>query len=969
VVTWVDLFELTGDPFAQRALQDSGDFEYLFVKTEDVANYVDPLVEHFETSDSFLRVIEGERGTGKSTIMHYMIQQLQDKKAIAAYIPYQYSATTALRDPKYGVGADTLLQVALALGRKIISNPAYVSYSHDLRSAFGALGANRDTGIPERDSPPYAVVEGRLSEILEIIRKERIKALVAVDNYDRLPKDIAIEFWKSNLAQGPFSDKLMAAGVSVLFSARSGWIPRIGIDPDLSYLGEPIRITPLNDSSSKQLLIKRFDHKAKPGATFPFTDDAVLEITTRMNGVPRFILETARTLLIEAAKKPRQDRTLDRPIVNEMLETLGERQERYYAAIEDDPQASKGYGILHDLRGKIDAESFPKLLRALGGVFEGRPIEPEQLESLRVNGIVWLDTASPQGGQTITLTSNVDALLRRIKSEHLSIPKYLEWFAKADLPSTFFVQTQRDEVREEVLSLIRETAHSISNERIRDEVNIAATAYKALDASLHVADLDYNQIIQHLWICTYHLASADYLLHLALDEKRIPSKVAPDDLDRYLSGLDSYRELFIDFGILRHYHQSSEMGIVPESVQDPLQRFHRTAGALTEILVRRVESMARVGARIPELRIGTVEALSNQLKSQIYPDRYENRYIFVYRGDLTIDKFPATIVWSHKTSIYCISFVNRDLLNDLGILAYEATVNWPWLPTEVNNQISVNNFNRFGSGTRLYFGNIVEFANMISKLGGEGFLVVQIHKPDGTIVYGISRRMGVFELTKETHDSHFGAVFTPLFVTRALGWTSFEEAESKQHEPQQSENAPSRYPIEKKIRAGQKATADAIIEQWLTKFQGDVTGELMFVDKTTFTYLDMIPRGCGIRLIVGNVKDKDGCIEYAQKQAVGRPFLKIAQIEYPGGDQRFPRTIHERWLADSQIEIDFGVDLKDDAIGKSEHTIHISEKLQDAERTREFEFKMECAKIDLGRAYGVSTKRVVLFEYPETSTH
>jgi len=81
--------------------------------------------------------------------------------------------------------------------------------------------------------------------------------------------------------------------------------------------------------------------------------------------------------------------------------------------------------------------------------------------------------------------------------------------------------------------------------------------------------------------------------------------------------------------------------------------------------------------------------------------------------------------------------------------------------TEVNNQISVNNFNRFGSGTRLYFGNIVEFANMISKLGGEGFLVVQIHKPDGTIVYGISRRMGVFELTKETHDSHFGAVFTP----------------------------------------------------------------------------------------------------------------------------------------------------------------------------------------------------------------
>ena len=402
VVTWLDFYGLTGDPFAQRALQTSGDFEYLFVKTEDIANYVDPLVEHFETADPFLRVIEGDRGTGKSTIMHYMIQQLQSK-TLAVYIPYQYSALVGQRDPKYGVGADTLLQITLNLGRKISASPEYSAYTEKLRSVFVALGANRESGIQERTPPPYAVVEGRLSEILDIIEKENIRALVAVDNYDRLEKDVAIDFWKSNLAQGPISDRLVSAGVSVVFSAKTGWIPRIGLDPDLSYLGEPVRITPLNDLSSKELLLRRFSNKAKQDAVFPFTDDGVLEVTKRMNGIPRFILETARTLLIEGARQPRQAQSIDGLMASEIIESVGEKQERYYGTIEDDPLASKGYGILHSLRERVSAEEFPRLLLTLGKIFEEKPVEEAELEVLRVNGIVWLGTTTSEGKREIKL--------------------------------------------------------------------------------------------------------------------------------------------------------------------------------------------------------------------------------------------------------------------------------------------------------------------------------------------------------------------------------------------------------------------------------------------------------------------------------------------------------------------------------------------------------------------------------------
>lgn len=474
------------------------------MKTEDIANYVDPLIEHFESSEPFLRVIEGERGTGKSTIMHYMIQQLRDK-ALACYIPYQYSAIIGQRDPQYGVGADTLLQIALALGRKINSDKAYSGYSQKLQEVFTALGANKETGIQERNPPPYAVVEGRLNEILGIIEKEKIRALVAVDNYDRLSKDVAIEFWKSNLAQGPISDRLVGAGVSVVFSAKTGWIPRIGLDPDLSYLGEPIRILSLNDFAAKELLLRRFTNKAKKESPFPFTDDAILEITKKMNGVPRFMLETARTLLIEAARKPKQAHTIDGALVTQVIESLGERQERYYEAIEDDPAASRGYGTLHTLRGRVDAEKFPKLLSALGLVFESKPVNLDQLEELRVNGIVWLGSEDSQGQRQVMIASNVEALLSRIKSERLSVARFLEWFAKVDIPSTLYVSVQREEIREEIISLLRQTARSIGNEQIKQQVNIAVTAYTALDASLQSPDLDYAQILQHLWLCIYHL--------------------------------------------------------------------------------------------------------------------------------------------------------------------------------------------------------------------------------------------------------------------------------------------------------------------------------------------------------------------------------------------------------------------------------------------------------------------------------
>jgi hypothetical protein len=168
--------------------------------------------------------------------------------------------------------------------------------------------------------------------------------------------------------------------------------------------------------------------------------------------------------------------------------------------------------------------------------------------------------------------------------------------------------------------------------------------------------------------------------------------------------------------------------------------------------------------------------------------------------------------------------------------------------------------------------------------------------------------------------------------------------------------------FERKILPGQKALATEILEEQFQKMKGDVIGELLFMDKSTFRYLDVIPRGCGLKLIVGHIKDREKCIDLARSQSQGRLHLVIMKIEYPGTQAGEPRTIHERWLASEEIEIDIGSDLKSDALGNSEHTIRVFEAIGGSERSRQFKIKWEADSLELERIYGVGTRRERFYE-------
>lgn len=129
---------------------------------------------------------------------------------------------------------------------------------------------------------------------------------------------------------------------------------------------------------------------------------------------------------------------------------------------------------------------------------------------------------------------------------------------------------------------------------------------------------------------------------------------------------------------------------------------------------------------------------------------------------------------------------------------------------------------------------------------------------------------------------------------------------------------------EKVIMPGQESLAKSFIEEYLSNFEGEVVGELMYIDKTTFSYLHSIPLACGIKLIVVGIKDGEKCYEEAKKLAENRSYLHIIQIR----DMEHPKRAfhHERWLADKNYKLDLSKDLKDDALGKNMHTISVRDK-------------------------------------------
>lgn len=129
------------------------------------------------------------------------------------------------------------------------------------------------------------------------------------------------------------------------------------------------------------------------------------------------------------------------------------------------------------------------------------------------------------------------------------------------------------------------------------------------------------------------------------------------------------------------------------------------------------------------------------------------------------------------------------------------------------------------------------------------------------------------------------------------------------------------------ILPGEKEKAEEFVKRWFSKLEGEVVGELAYIDKTTFEYLKLINPDCkSVRLIVSNIDDKPKCQQLALELQKERPNLHIVQKKIVFEDEEREYE-HERWLAGQNYEVDLSTDLKSSAIANKKHTIKILNKV------------------------------------------
>jgi len=140
---------------------------------------------------------------------------------------------------------------------------------------------------------------------------------------------------------------------------------------------------------------------------------------------------------------------------------------------------------------------------------------------------------------------------------------------------------------------------------------------------------------------------------------------------------------------------------------------------------------------------------------------------------------------------------------------------------------------------------------------------------------------------------------------------------------------------EEQIQPNQKVQAEEIIKDVLTKLDGEVIGELKFIEPTTFKYLSFIPLYCPIRIFIDGTEKDELCRQEAEKLAEERGGAPM-EIRYIRRLDKGP-YIHDRWLADGKVMIDFGTDLKEESLGKSSHRIIVTSRSRIAPRYRTFQ--------------------------------
>ena len=423
-MNWLEFYGLKGEPFGSQPLRQPAEFRDGFVLTESTKTDVEPIITSIEESERYLFLIFGERGAGKSTLMHYIIYRLNQKENILtvdiSLIPKGYKT----EDPGYGVAID--------LTNKVAQNTidAIRDKYNNLYSTNNEFFQNFEKILSE-SNPNLDKVSNILKNIFKLLIQENIIPLIFIDNLDKMSTETAKIFLKHQYAQSLFEDVFFPFGVRIFLVADQSWLEMLK-HPDYSYLGNPTKIKPLNFAEAETLILKKLRRKAIDLEHFeiPFEKQSIIYLTRISDGNPRKIQEKCRISLIKGATS--NNKLIDRDFLEIIEKDLGNEFELIKELLIQDPLIERNLAWLLEIRSKFnEIKSFEDSLLNIFNLMSGVTLDSQTIERLRDYELLSLSLEKLDEKPKYVINPILENIFNKIKSK-MGVDHFIKWFSRTE---------------------------------------------------------------------------------------------------------------------------------------------------------------------------------------------------------------------------------------------------------------------------------------------------------------------------------------------------------------------------------------------------------------------------------------------------------------------------------------------------------------------------------------------------------
>ncbi len=429
---WCEWFGFGFDPFFDKPLQTAKEMQNLLVIEKKMEERASPLLRQMDKI-SFLCVVSGERGVGKSTFMYYSMSLVRKAGFLPVYVGLDYGnleARTSTR-PTYEIERSLMYELgAKILDELLNSKPEFFSENKNMLltlARYLGLTYTEAEGFLPRGEPyklDFSELKRYLFAILSLLKKANIPILFCVDNLDKLKIETLEQFFAGPSAQS-FFDEFKKAGVSILIALSFEFLNLRKRKDSLKYLSHNVNIEPISPPQAAEAIAKRILYSKDPSPSNPFEEKAMFSIGFSKKGITREILSEARNLCIRAFEQ--RLAKIDDNFVNEGLSTFSES--RTFYEILDKNEDLKPLALRLCELVAYSGMMPENVILAIEAI---RKEGKMKAEPGLIKGLVDFGIIQPKENEKYILTIPMDNLLRLV-SENSWTPKgFLNWLFSKD---------------------------------------------------------------------------------------------------------------------------------------------------------------------------------------------------------------------------------------------------------------------------------------------------------------------------------------------------------------------------------------------------------------------------------------------------------------------------------------------------------------------------------------------------------